>query len=71
MRIILPVKTRDGTQTDRVSIYSEPDYLIVMKITYDGCIEEVYNGKGSSPWENAGKIQKNGQRSISLKNWLL
>ena len=48
-------------------MYSEPDYLIVMKITYDGYIEEVYNGKGSSPWENAGKIQKNGQRSISLK----
>lgn len=55
------------TQTDRVSMYSKPDYLIVMKITHDGCIEEVYNGKGSSPWENAGKIQKNGQRSISLR----
>ena len=32
------------TQTDRVSIYSEPDYLIVMKMKHDGTIEEVYNG---------------------------
>ena len=54
------------TQTDRISIYSEPD-LIVMKIKNDGTIEEVYNGKGSAPWENAGKVQKNGQRSINLK----
>ena len=55
------------TQTDRVSIYSEPDYLIVMKMEKDGTIEEVYNGKGEVPWENAGKVQKNGQRSISIK----
>ena len=37
-----------------------------MKIKIDGTIEEVYNGKGATPWENAGKVQKNGQRSISL-----
>ena len=55
------------TQTDRISIYSEPDYLIVMKMEHDGTIEEVYNGRGSAPWESAGKLQKNGQRSISLK----
>lgn len=55
------------TQTDRISIYSEPDYLIVMKMGNDGNIEEIYNGKGFAPWENAGKVQKNGQRSINLK----
>ena len=55
------------TQTDRVSIYSKPDYLIVLKMKHDGTIEEVYNGKGAGPWENAGKVQKNGQRSISIK----
>ena len=55
------------TQTDRVSIYSEPDYLIVMKMENDGTIEEIYNGKGADPWENTGKVQKNGQRSISIK----
>ena len=55
------------TQTDRVSIYSEPDYLIVMKMDRDGYIKEVYNGKGAAPWNNAGKLQKNGQRSIGLR----
>lgn len=55
------------TQTDRVSIYSEPHYLIVLKMNSDGHIEEVYNGKGSIPWDNAGKPQKNGQKSIRLK----
>ena len=54
------------TQTDRVSIYSEPDYLLVMKMDCDGNIQEIYNGKGAAPWNNAGKLQKNGQRSISL-----
>ena len=55
------------TQTDRVSIYSEPDYLLVMKMDCDGNIQEIYNGKGAAPWNNAGKLQKNGQRSISLR----
>ena len=59
------------TQTERVSIYSEPDYLIVLKMNYDGTIEEVYNGKGRSPWNNAGKLKKTGQRSISLKKLVL
>ena len=55
------------TQTDRISIYSEPDYLIVMKMNHDGSIEEIYNGKGAAPWKNAGKLRKNGQKSISLR----
>lgn len=59
------------TQTDRVSIYSEPDYLIVLKMNSDGNIEEVYNGKGSIPWNIAGKPQKNGQKSIGLKKLAL
>lgn len=59
------------TQTERVSIYSEPDYLIVLKMNYDGTIEEVYNGKGRIPWNNAGKLKKTGQRSISLKKLVL
>ena len=55
------------TQTERVSIYSEPDYLIVLKMNSDGHIEEVYNGKGKNPWGSAGKLKKTGQRSISLR----
>jgi len=55
-----------ATQIDRISISSEPDYLIVIKIYSDGSWEEVYNGPGKPVWDNAGKMQKNGQRSISL-----
>ncbi len=66
-------KTRDGrlvqikaTQTNRISISSEPDYLIVIQIDKTGNWIEVYNGPGREPWEHSGKIQKNGQRSLSL-----
>ena len=55
-----------ATQIDRISISSEPDYLIVIKIAPDGSWTEIYNGSGSRVWDNAGKMQKNGQRSISL-----
>ena len=55
-----------ATQIDRISISSEPDYLIVIQITSDGNWSEIYNGAGSRVWNNAGKIQKNGQRPISI-----
>ena len=55
-----------ATQINRIAISSEPDYLIVIKLFSDGTWEEVYNGPGKLVWENAGKMQKNGQRPISL-----
>lgn len=55
-----------ATQIERISISSEPDYLIVIKIEPDGTCFEVYNGPGAPVWKQAGKLQKNGQRSISL-----
>ena len=55
-----------ATQIDRISISSEPDYLIVIQITSDGNWSEIYNGTGSRVWNNAGKMQKNGQRPISI-----
>ena len=55
-----------ATQINRIAISSEPDYLIVIKLFSDGSWEEVYNGPGKLVWENAGKMQKNGQRPISL-----
>ena len=55
-----------ATQINRSSISSEPDYLIVIKIFSDGSWEEVYNGPGKPVWDNAGKMQKNGQRPVSL-----
>ena len=65
--------SRDGkfvqikaTQVKSVAISSEPDYVIVIKILSDGSWVEIYNGPGKPVWNNAGKIQKNGQRAISL-----
>lgn len=55
-----------ATQIDRISISSEPDYLIVIQITSDGNWSEIYNGACSRVWNNAGKMQKNGQRPISI-----
>ena len=66
-------KTADGrevqikiTQGDRVGLSSEPEFLIVLKIDRTGFITEVYNGPGAEPWNQAGKMQKNGQRMISV-----
>ena len=55
-----------ATQVKSISISSEPDYVIVIKLFSDGSWEEVYNGPGNLVWDAAGKMQKNGQRPISL-----
>ena len=55
------------TQTNRVAIYDQPDYLIVLKIDRNGTINEIYNGPGKEPWDMAGTPQKTGQRVISIK----
>ena len=55
-----------ATQVNQIAITSQPDYLIVIKLLPDGTWEEIYNGPGKPAWDNAGKLQKNGQRSISL-----
>ena len=55
-----------ATQINRIAISSEPDYLIVIQITPDGNWSEIYNGAGSRVWNNAGKMQKNGQRPVSV-----
>ena len=31
------------------------------------CVDVVYNGPGRAPWSEPGKVQSNGQKSISLK----
>lgn len=55
-----------ATQMKKVSITSEPDFIIVIQLQSDGSWVEVYNGPGKDVWDNAGKMQKNGQRSISI-----
>lgn len=60
-----------ATQGKSVAMYGKPEHLIVLKILKDGKTEEIYNGPGKLPWENAGKLQKNGQRSISLSRLIV
>lgn len=55
-----------ATQIDRIALSSEPKMLIVVKLYPDGNWDVVYNGPGKPVWENSGKMQKNGQRAISL-----
>ena len=66
-------KTPDGkfvqikaTQVKSVALRSKPEHLLVLKILPDGISEEIYNGPGKLAWEHCGKMQKNGQRSITL-----
>ena len=55
-----------ATQINRIAISSEPEYLIVVQLDRSGEWKEIYNGPGKLAWDNAGKLQKNGQRPISL-----
>lgn len=55
-----------ATQVNLVSISSEPEWLLVLKIHKDGAFSEKYNGPGKLAWVHCGKMQKNGQRQISL-----
>lgn len=55
-----------ATQIDRVALSSKPEWLLVLKIHPDGTFTEEYNGPGALAWEHCGKMQKNGQRPISL-----
>lgn len=62
-KILVQIKT---TQTSRIAITSKPQHLIVIRIADTGEWEEIYNGPGEVPWQNAGNLQKNGQRSLSV-----
>lgn len=54
------------TQRTSVAIRHEPDHLIALHRPQGGPIRVVYNGPGAVAWENAGRMQSNGQRAISL-----
>jgi hypothetical protein len=55
-----------ATQRTSVGLRSAPEYLLVLKILPGGDWQEIYNGPGRIAWQNAGKMQKNGQRSITV-----
>lgn len=49
-----------------VALYSTCTRLVVLKIVNPEEAEIVYDGPGEPAWDKAGKMQKNGQRTISL-----
>ncbi|MCT8160000.1 DUF6998 domain-containing protein [Pseudoruegeria sp. SHC-113] len=66
-------RARDGRQVEikltqgrGVAIRHEPEHLIVLHRPAGGPIRVVFNGPGPVAWAGAGKMQKNGQRPISL-----
>ncbi|WP_321503454.1 hypothetical protein [Breoghania sp.] len=66
-------RSRDGrkveiklTQGSRVAIRHKPQHLIVLHRPIGGPIRVVFNGPGAIAWAASGKMQKNGQRPISL-----
>lgn len=56
-----------ATQVSRVALSSEPEHLLVLHLSKDGCATEIFNGPGHLAWNEAGKMQKNGQRPISIR----
>ena len=55
-----------ATQRGSIGLCSEPEFLIVLRIDKRGEMEEVYTGRGWRAWEVAGRMQKRGQRPVSL-----
>ena len=55
-----------STQRSSVALRDEPENLLVLLLKKDGSFEEIYSGPGKAPWEKAGKMQKNGQRPITI-----
>jgi hypothetical protein len=56
-----------ATQGKAVGISSLPSHLVVLAIAGNGTPIEVFNGPGSVAWQAAGRMQKNGQRSIGVR----
>jgi hypothetical protein len=54
------------TQRKQIGLRSESPYLLVLQLQSNGTVIEIYNGPGKPAWDSAGKLQKNGQRPISI-----
>lgn len=57
-----------ATQRDRISLSSEPEHLLVLRLSRDGSFSEVYNGPGAPVWllVSHKPRPKNGQYQVSL-----
>ena len=56
------------TQTGHVSIYSEPDYLIVLKMNPDGGLRKSITEKAQSPGRPAGNRRRMGRGQSASGN---
>ncbi|MCY3820145.1 MAG: hypothetical protein OXH52_12405 [Gammaproteobacteria bacterium] len=61
---LVQVKLTQGKRG--VALRAEPKHLLVLRLDPDLHVEVVYNGRGRAPWSSAGKMQRSGQRAISL-----
>ena len=61
---LIQIKLTQGKRG--IALRAEPQHLLVLRLAPDLSVEVVYNGCGHAPWDAAGKMQKNGQRTISL-----
>ncbi len=65
--------TKDGicveiklTQGKKIGLRSAPEHLIVLQKERGSEIIVAYNGPGNLAWNASGKMQKNGQRALSI-----
>lgn len=49
-----------------VSLYATCERLVVLKVVSPAEAEIIYDGPGEPAWAMAGRMQKNGQRTVSL-----
>ena len=66
-------RARDGrkvqikiSQRRSVGLRALPDHLLVLRLSPEGEVDEVYNGPGDRVWAVAGPMQRNGQRTVAL-----
>jgi hypothetical protein len=55
-----------ATQGRSVALRSEPEHIIVLRISRDGSSKEIFNGPGNLVWRSCGRKQDNGQCAIGL-----
>lgn len=54
------------TQNNGVALKDGADELLVLKLHATGKVEVVWHGDNATAWAAAGKLQDNGERSISF-----
>ena len=54
------------TQRNTVMMSSKPDYLIVLYLSRDGSVYEIYNGPGEEPWNSVAKADKHSNKHIRV-----